>query len=719
MREIQNYLEAYGSVRLNNCFRGVLAENRMPYATLDDYLSYPRETRLVELLRIPNLGKKTATEFDELVVDFLASNNLVSNDPGARPSGADKYRSSDVSLLESAKPEQTPSERYLNLAQREKEILERRFGINLEKKKTLEETGQEFDVTRERIRQIESKAIRKQRSPHILQSWQLYVDENISSIMDAVFGSRVITKKPSELSGEFALAIAIVYGDLSKFLEQKAQLFEDNWVRPNLSILELQSARNRLASCVRVDGALPLSRSELAKALEVNGSIIEAAVSALDGYRAYSGWIIRGNATSRKRRIVNIMNLFHEGCIDSPVSLWDMKVAYWSNYDDKCSGRDLLLCLQEHKTHFVNLRELGWMCLTTRQNKNLRKSTPEYVPNHNIPDELYRKPVKTGQGLANCVYDMFAKHGPQRLSDAAEIFGEEYPEYAVSSMYPMLVYFAVFIRFAPGVLGIQAHCRDPDAVSSARQILLRERDLDLYLLSRAAGWPNLRYPLWDPKMEQLWANWLTEKEDYHHLGALLSVANIGRWEINESERVLWRRQKDLHEGYVSAPAMRVFSERRIDTRMLTTAFAAASIFGYVNWMYLNQALGWRIETTRVGLVLALLVRIGGLKPTGAWNEPHILTKRGREISLSIFGRSILSGSEARDTIEEFLEEPTDSGIEFGWAEELDFGQLLNQITDVSGQQEDDPGVAGEEDSAIEVAYEGFMGDELRRLIEGG
>ncbi len=718
MREIQNYLEAYGSVRLNNCFRVALAD-RMPYATLDDYLSDPRETRLVELLRIPNLGKKTAAEFDELVVGFLASNNLVSNDPGARPSGADKYRSSNVSLLESAKPEQTPSERYLNLTQREKEVLERRFGINLEKKKTLEEIGKEYDVTKERIRQIEGKALRKQRSPHTLQLWQLYIDENISSIMDAVFGSRLITKNPSELSGEFTLAIAIVYGDVSKFLEQRAQRFEDNWVRPNLSILELQSARNRLASCVRVDGALPLSRSELAEALEVNGSIIEVAVSALDGYRAYSGWIIRGNATSRKRRIVNILNLFHEGLIDSPVSLWDMKVAYWSNYDDKCSGRDLLLCLQEHKTHFVNLRELGWVCLTIRQNENFRESTQEYAPNHNIPDELYRKPVKTGQGLANCVYDMFAKHGPQRLSDAAEIFGVEYPKYAISSMYPMLVYFAVFIRFAPGVLGIQAHCRDPDAVSSARQILLRERDLDLYLLSRAAGSPNLRYPLWDPKMEQLWANWLAEKEDYHRLGALLSVANIGRWEINESERVLWRRQKDLHEGYVSAPAMRVFSERRIDTGMLTTAFAAASIFGYVNWMYLNQALGWRIETTRVGLVLALLVRIGGLKPTGAWNEPHILTKRGREISRSIFGRSILSSGEDRNTLVDLLEEPVGHGNEFGWAEELDFDQLLNQITDMSGQQEDGPDVVGEEDSAIEAGYEGFMGDELRRLIEGG
>ena len=716
MREIRNYLEAYGSARLNNCFRMALAKNRMPYASLEDYLSDPRGTRLVKLLRLPNLGKKTATEFDELVVDFLASNNRIFEDLSSMSSGADERRLSDYSLRESKEPVQTPSERYSNLVPREKEILERRFGIDREKKQTLEEIGKEFDVTRERIRQIESKALRKQQSPRILRSWQLFVDENISSILDAVFGARVIMKKPLALSGEFALAIVIVHKKVSKFLEQRGQRFEDNWVRPNISILELQSARNRLVSCVRVDGTLPLSISELCEALEVNRGIIEAAMSALDGYRAYRGWIIRGNATSRKRRIANILNLFHEGLIDSPASLWDMKVAYWSSYDDKCSGRDLLLCLQEHRGHFINLRELGWVCLTTNQNEERRESTPA-IPRKNIPDELYRKPVKTGQGLANCVYAVFEKHGPQRLSDAAEIFQMEYPAYAVSSMYPMLVYFAVFIRFAPGVLGIQAHRRDPSAVSSARQILLGERDLDLYLLSRAAGPPILRYPLWDLEMEQLWANWLVEKEDFHRLGALLGVANIGRWEINESERVSWVHQKDRYEGQVSAPEMRIFAERRIDTRMLRTALAAASIFGYVNWMYLNQALGWRIETTRVGLVLALLVRIGALKPTGAWSGPHILTKCGRQISRSIFGRSILSAAEARHTIVEFLEEPTGSGIELGWTEEFDFDQLLNQITDVSGQQEDEPDIDGEEGSAIEAAYEGFMGDDLRRLIE--
>jgi RNA polymerase primary sigma factor len=48
---------------------------------------------------------------------------------------------------------------------KEAEIIRRRFGIGLEFPRTLEELGEEFDVTRERIRQIEVKAIRKLKHP--------------------------------------------------------------------------------------------------------------------------------------------------------------------------------------------------------------------------------------------------------------------------------------------------------------------------------------------------------------------------------------------------------------------------------------------------------------------------------------------------------------------------------------------------------------------------
>ena len=51
------------------------------------------------------------------------------------------------------------------LTPREKKVLELRFGIEDGRTRTLEEVGKEFNVTRERIRQIEAKALRKLRHP--------------------------------------------------------------------------------------------------------------------------------------------------------------------------------------------------------------------------------------------------------------------------------------------------------------------------------------------------------------------------------------------------------------------------------------------------------------------------------------------------------------------------------------------------------------------------
>ena len=51
------------------------------------------------------------------------------------------------------------------LSDREKRVLIMRFGLDGSRPKTLEEVGREFKVTRERIRQIEAKALRKLKHP--------------------------------------------------------------------------------------------------------------------------------------------------------------------------------------------------------------------------------------------------------------------------------------------------------------------------------------------------------------------------------------------------------------------------------------------------------------------------------------------------------------------------------------------------------------------------
>ena len=63
------------------------------------------------------------------------------------------------------------------LTEREQKVLRLRFGLDDGRPRTLEEVGKQFHVTRERIRQIEAKALRKLRHPSRSRKLKDYLDE--------------------------------------------------------------------------------------------------------------------------------------------------------------------------------------------------------------------------------------------------------------------------------------------------------------------------------------------------------------------------------------------------------------------------------------------------------------------------------------------------------------------------------------------------------------
>ncbi|MCQ2609797.1 MAG: sigma-70 family RNA polymerase sigma factor, partial [Lachnospiraceae bacterium] len=92
-----------------------------------------------------SLDKPVGEEDDSIVADFIADQNVISPEANAER----------VMLKEQIK------ELLDGLKDREKKVLMLRFGIEDDHPRTLEEVGKELDVTRERIRQIEDKALRK------------------------------------------------------------------------------------------------------------------------------------------------------------------------------------------------------------------------------------------------------------------------------------------------------------------------------------------------------------------------------------------------------------------------------------------------------------------------------------------------------------------------------------------------------------------------------
>ena len=78
---------------------------------------------------------------------------------------ADNAAENPISAIIKEENKQTVANVLSTLSDRESEILTMRFGINADKAMTLEEVGKHFGLTKERIRQIENKAIRKLRNP--------------------------------------------------------------------------------------------------------------------------------------------------------------------------------------------------------------------------------------------------------------------------------------------------------------------------------------------------------------------------------------------------------------------------------------------------------------------------------------------------------------------------------------------------------------------------
>ncbi|HGE2348817.1 RNA polymerase sigma factor RpoD [Pseudomonas aeruginosa] len=89
----------------------------------------------------------------------------------------DSTMQSPIKMATSESLKESTREVLAGLTAREAKVLRMRFGIDMNTDHTLEEVGKQFDVTRERIRQIEAKALRKLRHPSRSEHLRSFLDE--------------------------------------------------------------------------------------------------------------------------------------------------------------------------------------------------------------------------------------------------------------------------------------------------------------------------------------------------------------------------------------------------------------------------------------------------------------------------------------------------------------------------------------------------------------
>ena len=151
--------------KLNRISRQILQEKgREPTPDeLAERMEMPEEKvrKVLKIAKEPiSMETPIGDDEDSHLGDFIEDLSLVSPVDSATSEG---LRESTQNILAGLTP-------------REAKVLRMRFGIEMNTDHTLEEVGKQFDVTRERIRQIEAKALRKLRHPSRSEQLRSFLD---------------------------------------------------------------------------------------------------------------------------------------------------------------------------------------------------------------------------------------------------------------------------------------------------------------------------------------------------------------------------------------------------------------------------------------------------------------------------------------------------------------------------------------------------------------
>ena len=124
-------------------------------------MSLERVRKVLEIAKEPlSLDMPIGEEEDSRLSDFVEDDNAVTPLDSAIQTN---LREATTQVL-------------ARLTPREERIMRMRFGIGMDSNHTLEEVGNQFSVTRERIRQIEAKALRKLKHPHHSHKLRSFLD---------------------------------------------------------------------------------------------------------------------------------------------------------------------------------------------------------------------------------------------------------------------------------------------------------------------------------------------------------------------------------------------------------------------------------------------------------------------------------------------------------------------------------------------------------------
>jgi hypothetical protein len=608
--------------------RNILRNPAVGSLAVVDYLR--RRGRIEEvLLRQPNCGRRSVQELRVKVATRLFGALVQSGLPEDRAEelatgilGASPETAAALQMPPSDGELSGLVEWYLErLPERDAVVLRRRFGLSGYSGEVLEQIGLDMKITRERVRQIEAKGLRRVREHSQRNGLRETLDRGRAAAHESLFGGALHVSAMELAAACDALPAPVLFSmkvlNLSPpdWLSAGLTEFESGWLRSDVAEARIQALSAQLESW---SDAMPFPRSvaSFGKIADLRETV--AAIELGVGLHVQEGYAFRRRPGRRALRTVRLHAILRT--LDRPMSMPALLALYTDAVpESRCTERDLLIVLEAATHLFIELEEGEWSALghagALPQNSGSSIAPPA------LPDE-------DDGTVATALERALEQGGPSRVSSLIEKALDILPRgRSPNSVGPTLLMNPCrFVRILPGVYGLPKHVFETREIVSAEQMdyLLNAQQARIYALGRFAGEKWGTYPLWTAAVEMRLCRWARRAGETELLRSLLSVSQIDAWPTDAADRDVWkelRRQEARFELNFDPPLLTQIPE---PDRVLAASLRLRAE-GTIGFVTANRIMKYKAYSPVASRLLSGMVRAGIAEASSepyAWQRPH-------------------------------------------------------------------------------------------------
>ena len=644
-----------------------------PYLRRHEELQSYLDLTLAEIRAISSIGHKKLR-----TIVLCVAQAVYELAPSARAWRVESHRSTKAII-----------EEYLNLLKEDsREVIELRFGLRAEVPHTLADIAEKRDLTRERIRQIESNALRtlctRARSSSELRKSLDYEADIIWTELVAgheVIGSDIPDKElANRLSSNYRLSFAICDLPVTAFLDSIAVRVAGGWYRSAVDCILVERVIFGLEN--GAGGPFPATIEVIAHRVEATIPAVRLAAALCVTTALYKGYVWSGRIGERGRRSIALHRIL--ASMSDLVAVDTAKLVSIHNRIrpySACSYRDAEMAMARFGHLFIQMGKGAWAASGGIPLPSISEVDHEDTVPINEADKDDTSAEIDSNTAAGAIAGILAEFGPLRMSEIVDHFRDR-TDYQAASVGPILLTRGNFSRMAPGVYGLVQHLSDKTARERARCLLLTEGACAEFIRALRAGEPGNRFPLWNPAMEHDWCEWARNSANSDIYTSLLTVIQPQRWEhISPKERDKWQRIKGTDSCYTIDRELNLIPPESVFLRDLLGPIIVAARQSYVGWVTINHLQSNRQNDGKGLAYLGFLIAAGVVHEQEDWRLPHAASDEAVEICDSLLETLCLEGQLRWDSkIGELLKDRIGKWLSrpMGWLTD-DFSKPLRAI----------------------------------------